>query len=69
MMNKKTAEKSNLPLISKLSDGDSPDAGSEEDIDIDIDDKEDLGALTIQMGRNSVVGASSGCAAKNRLIQ
>lgn len=30
-------------MISRLSDGDSPDAGSEDDID--IEDEEDLGAL------------------------
>jgi hypothetical protein len=59
------AANSSLPLISKLSDGDSPDAGSEDDID--VEDDEDLGALALQMGRTSVVGASSGRGLKTRL--
>lgn len=66
-MKKQTAEKSSLPLISKLSDGDSPDAGSDEDINVDVDDKEDLGALAIQMGRTSVVGASNCLGSYNRV--
>lgn len=60
LTNTNTKAKSKLPLISKLSDADSPDAGlSDEDMD-DIDDDGDLGALNFHMKRSSMVGASSG---------
>ena len=47
-----------LPCISRLSDHDSADAGSDEDAN--IDDEEDLGAIATQMNRESIVGAFSG---------
>ena len=51
-----------LPFISKLdSESDSPDAGDDDEDDLNLsNDDEDLGALALQMTRNSVVGASSG---------
>jgi len=59
LTNTNTKAKSKLPLISKLSDADSPDAGLSDE-DMDIDDDGDLGALNFQMKRSSMVGASSG---------
>ena len=46
-------------MISRLSDNDSPDACDSEE-DINIEDEEDLAALTFHMNRTSVIGASSG---------
>ena len=60
-------EKSSLPRIGKLSDCDSPDACSEDEMNLDDDTGVDLGTLNFHMSKSSVVGgtASSGRGLKN----
>ena len=55
-------ERSSLPKIGKLSDCDSPDAGSEDEMNLEDDTGVDLGTLNFHMSKSSVVGgtASSG---------
>ena len=52
-------EKSSLPRIGKLSDCDSPDVGSEDEMNLEDDTAVDLGTLNFHMSKNSVVGGTA----------